>query len=103
LTKRVLCYLFIVLAGLNILCVNYSLYSPYGDDVIIQDGVSRNRPIPYTAAYITKSLLMSEDTTAAAVLPIFSTRYISLPQPSVHSWTLHYMWNVNVRKLQRIF
>jgi len=36
---------------LNILCVNYSLYSPYGDDVIIQDGVSRNRPIPYTSVY----------------------------------------------------
>ena len=25
---------------LNILCVKYSLYSPYGDDVIFQDGAS---------------------------------------------------------------
>jgi len=33
---------------LNILCVNYSLYSPYGDDVIIQDGVCWHCPFPYT-------------------------------------------------------
>ena len=29
---------------LNILCVKYSLYSPYDDDVIIQDGASNNCP-----------------------------------------------------------
>jgi len=33
---------------LNILCVNYSLYSPYGDDVIIQDGVCWHCHITYT-------------------------------------------------------
>jgi len=34
---------------LDILCVNYSLYSPYGDDVIIQDGVCWWTHIPYTS------------------------------------------------------
>jgi len=42
---------------LNILCVNYSLYSPYDDDVLIQNGVSWHRPITYTIVYFVCPIL----------------------------------------------
>ena len=40
--------LLLIYRELNILCVKYSLYSPYGDDVIIQDGASNGCHIPIT-------------------------------------------------------
>jgi len=40
--------LLLIYRELNILCVKYSLYSPYGDDIIIQDGASSCSPITDT-------------------------------------------------------
>jgi len=54
--------LLLIYRELNILCVKYSLYSPYDDDVIIQDGVSWHCPLPYTAhksAYSTTASSLS--------------------------------------------
>ena len=40
--------LLLIYRELNILCVKYSLYTPYDDDVIIQDGASNGCPLPPT-------------------------------------------------------
>jgi len=44
--------LLLIYRELNILCVKYSLYSPYGDDVIKQDGASSRCHITYTDACV---------------------------------------------------
>jgi len=43
--------LLLIYRELNILCVKYSLYSPYGDDVIKQDGASSCSHITDTCRY----------------------------------------------------
>ena len=46
---------------LNILYVKYSLYSPYDDDVIIQDGASSGTPFTYTYTHKVSTALMGID------------------------------------------
>jgi len=52
--------LLLIYRELNILCVKYSLYSPYGDDVIKQDGASSRCHITDTIVAMALSRVVSE-------------------------------------------
>ena len=99
---------------MNILCVNYSLYSPYGDDVIIQDGVCWWTPLPYTfllfindliercATYSEIYLFADDAKLFKHILSDSDQEMLQKGVDELYKWTIEWLLNLNISKCKVI-